>query len=233
MRRDPARDGLDFGENDTISWRRPRRRPGPYGLERETLRAHALAQLARSARGPGAVRPGRGAAHVDEPTVVASAANHAELAEILAGEIAAAAGRPRSARAGALPRTSPTVAPVSPAARGGQAASALPVASAAQATALAPLLDAAVRRAPMRMQLPATAPGRARPRVRHRARARVRTAPRRRGLPLAALVILMLLWAAVYQQAWSALSMGDRCRAAWETLGLAPREARPGPIRPG
>jgi hypothetical protein len=265
--RDPARDGSDFTENDTVSWKRPRR-PGSRSLERKTIKAHALAHIARSARRSGSSRPERPAALLEEPTVVASAADHPELAQVLAGEIAAAAMQsrtaaaavqPRTAAAARLPRTARAamrlrsarasmqprsakaeevdpaarVVPAVPAPRA-EAAAARPAASPALAAALAPLVVAPVKRAPLPLPSPSTASGRASiERSRRSARASVRAPVRRRRLPLAALVIFMLSWAAVYQQAWSALSMSDRCRAVWEALSLAPLDAGPSPVQVG
>ena len=201
--------------------------------------------------------------HADEPTAVASAAGHPELARILAVEIATAAVLARSAPAEQVGPAAPAPAapadpgapaeqvgpadatPSDPGAPADQVVPADPEAPAAIAPAAASApaapdpdvtADADVRAetttpapiawsaalAPVatpveraRLRSPSVAPARAAiGRPRRRARARVPATARRRRLPLAALLILIFLWAAAYQQAWSALSMSERCRAA-------------------
>jgi len=241
--RGPRRAESDVSEKATGLWEHGKRRPNLHTVERKTVKAHALAHIARSARRADTRRPGHrpsldphlAAAHLargshptprlphdpgsDEPTVVASAA-HPELARVLAGEIAAAAMQGRSASA--VPAADVPVA--APAAT--EPAAAAPVAPTARtaelAAALAPLVITEVTLPPP----PRPAPDRAiavgvavavhRPRRLARARrARARLHP----VPLAMIVFLLLCcWATVYHQAWSALSMGDRCRAAWQSL---------------
>jgi len=247
--RGPRRAESDVSEKATGLWEHGKRRPNLHTVERKTVKAHALAHIARSARRADTRRPGHrpsldphlAAAHLargshptprlphdpgsDEPTVVASAA-HPELARVLAGEIAAAAMQGRSvsaAPAAAVPVAPPTTA--APAA----AAPAAPLAPTARtaelAAALAPLVITEVklpppppppRPAPDRAAAVAVAVAVHRPRRLARAR---RTRARLHPVPLAMIVFLLLCgWAAVYRQAWSALSMGDRCRAAWQSL---------------
>jgi len=101
-----------------------------------------------------------------------------------------------------------------------------PAAPAARAAAQGPAPTAIPSPAPARA---VSRPGRARRRavrdraVRDRAAraGRARSSLHERPLPLLVLLLAVLLWSVAYWQAWTALSMNERCRAAWEVLSGA------------